>query len=437
MLVSVGNPTADPVRFAATKVRHTKCRVPSYTTSCIKTTADGAAALCFSVGTMNERFGNVSRKLQPDWAPIRRLLVGWPLRPDTWRNGGAPAQETVLRFAKSVLENTTSLNVTILVGDEQHVEHVKAIRSNNEWAETYLQNKRMSVEYLSMDDCWLRDTTPLLVRRVHGEEIDIEGVCFRFNGWGGENGGCYTSFERDAKVAASICDRYNIKRQQVEMVLEGGSVCSDGGGTLLVTEECLLNANRNATMSKCEIEKTLRDTLGVTKFIWLPFGAAFDDDTDGHVDNMAIFIRKGHVLLLWAEKEECEKQWRRSWAAYKVLRGSTDACGNELVIHKVSAPRLQRRRESEAAGVQRVSASVAKGRLEGEALCASYVNVVITEECVFAPAFGDAEADARAERELREAFAETRQRIVMVEAREIILGGGGLHCITAGIGARS
>ncbi|PXF47423.1 Agmatine deiminase [Gracilariopsis chorda] len=386
---------------------------------------------------MSEQVGAVCRKLLPDWAPMSRLLVGWPLRADTWRHGGGPAQESVMRFIKNVLMHTTGLNVTILVGDEDEVEDMKALRDDNKWAQVYLHSKRLSVEYVSMDDCWLRDTTPLFVRKVHGEDIGLEGVCFRFNAWGGDNGGCYTSYERDAKVAGIVCDRYNVESQQAEMVLEGGSVCSDGEGTLLVTEECVLNANRNAKMSKCEIENTLRDTLGVTKFIWLPFGAAFDYDTDGHVDNMAIFIRKGHVLLLWAEKEECEEQWRRSEAAYEVLQSSTDACGNALVVHKVRAPRAQRRSESEAAGVQAVSGSVARGRLEGERLCASYVNVVIAGESVFAPAFGDAQADARAERELCEAFAETGRKIVMVPAREIILGGGGLHCLTAGIGAKS
>ncbi|KAI0563800.1 agmatine deiminase [Gracilaria domingensis] len=373
-------------------------------------------------------------RLISDWAQPRHILVGWPQRQDTWRLNGAPARDAIVHFIQAVLSNTCDIHVSIIVGEGNHHKDIRDLYSKK-WPVMCLQSGRFSVEYIPMNDCWIRDTGPFLVvdRNLSDSRLDATGVCFRFNAWGGANGGCYKDCSKDSEVAALLCHRFDIEARHVNMVLEGGSISSDGQGTLLVTRECLLNANRNPQLTKQDIERTLRIKLGAQKVIWLPFGAAYDTDTDGHVDNMAIFIRPGHVLLLWADQTIFPDQYRRSKLALQVLENSTDAAGNALVIHKVTAPPTLTRSRIEANGVQNVSPSIAKARCEGERLCASYVNVVITDEAVFAPAFGDVQADNRARAELEMAFAETGQSIVMVNAREIVLGGGGFHCMTATI----
>ncbi|CAN8076782.1 unnamed protein product [Agarophyton chilense] len=371
--------------------------------------------------------------LVSDWTQPSRILVGWPQRQDTWRQKGIPARDAIVNFIHAILSSTESIHVSIIVGERNQSKYIHDLY-DKKWPDTCLvEGERLSVDHVPMNDCWIRDTGPFFITDHNATNSCPEGVCFRFNAWGGSNGGCYVEYDKDAEVGIRLCARFDIKAHHVNMVLEGGSVSSDGQGTVIVTKECLLNPNRNPEMTQDDIERTLQTNFGVSKVIWLPLGAAFDTDVDGHVDNMAMFIRPGHVLLLWADQDICPDQFQRSSLALKALHSNTDANGNPLVVHKITAPPVLIRSRIEADGVESVTPLVAKPRREGEQLCASYVNVVITNEAVFVPAFGDVDTDDRAQRELREAFAETGQKIVMINAREIVLGGGGLHCMTLAI----
>ncbi len=128
------------------------------------------------------------------------------------------------------------------------------------------------------------------------------GVDWRFNAWGGREGGLYSSWERDDRVAARVLEIEGAERYRAPLVLEGGAIHVDGEGTVLTTEECLLNRNRNPELSRGQIERTLCDYLGAEKVVWLGRGV-YDDETDGHVDNLACFARPGVVLLTWCEDE--------------------------------------------------------------------------------------------------------------------------------------
>lgn len=141
----------------------------------------------------------------------------------------------------------------------------------------------------------------------------------------------------DLLVAGKICDIERCSSYKYQMILEGGSISFDGEGTLLTTEECLLNPNRNPNMTKAEIEAELKRGLGVEKVIWLPKGLFGDVDTNGHVDNFCVFARPGEVLLSWTDDEK-DPQYPISQEAFKLLEEATDAKGRHLKIHKLAIP---------------------------------------------------------------------------------------------------
>ena len=197
-----------------------------------------------------------------------------------------------------------------------------------------LLNENVRVVEMSMNDSWFRDTGAIFVKNSDGV---VRGTNWLFNSWGGLNGGCYDYWEDDLLVAGKMCNIERIPYYKYDMILEGGSISFDGEGTLLTTEECLLNPNRNPTLTKEQIESMLKRGLGVEKVIWLPNGLFGDVDTNGHVDNFCVFARPGEVLLSWTDDVN-DPQYPISQRAYKLLEEATDAKGRHLKIHKLQIP---------------------------------------------------------------------------------------------------
>ena len=159
---------------------------------------------------------------------------------------------------------------------------------------------------------------------------------WEFNAWGGLDGGLYFPWAEDDLVAAKVCELEDSPRYRAPFVLEGGSVHVDGEGTCLTTEECLLNPNRNPSLSRDDIESRLGAYLGVEKVIWLPRGV-FGDETDGHIDNLACFTRPGRVLLSWSDQVG-DPQTEISAEARQVLESATDARGRRLEVGLLPSP---------------------------------------------------------------------------------------------------
>jgi agmatine deiminase len=197
----------------------------------------------------------------------------------------------------------------------------------------------------------------------------------------------------------------------------------DGEGTLITTEECLLNHNRNPELGRDEIEQYLMDYLGLEKIIWLPRGT-YNDETDGHVDNICCYVRPGVVALTWTDDKE-DPQYEISREALEVLERETDAKGRRLEVHKIQQPTPVLITEEEAAGVDSFEGTLP--RELGDRLAASYINFYIATGGIIAPQFNDP-ADGPALDKLRELFPD--RTVVGVSAREILLGGGNIHCIT-------
>ena len=209
---------------------------------------------------------------------------------------------------------------------------------------------------------------------------------------------------------------------EFNQIVEGGSIHIDGEGTLITTEECLLNVNRNPHLTKEDIELKLKYYLGIQKIIWLPLGLAGDDDTDGHIDNFCCFVCPGHVLLSWTDDME-HAHYPRCQIAYEILSQTQDAQGRSLMITKIPIPSTMYYTEEDC---QSLDGSCL--RTVGNVLAGSYVNFYLTNNHgLVCPAFHVVE-DSIAQEILQAVFPD--RTIVPVYSKDILLGGGNIHCIT-------
>ena len=240
----------------------------------------------------------------------------WPERPDNWRLGGKPAQKVFVEVANTIGKYEP---VTVCVNKGQ-------FSNAREQLAPYVK-----VVEMSNDDSWIRDCGATFVVNDKGE---LRGVDWTFNAWGGLVDGLYFPWDQDDKIAQKMCELEQADSYRLDdFVLEGGSIHVDGEGTVMVTEECLLSEGRNPQLTKEEIEKKLCDYLGCEKVLWIKEGI-YNDETNGHVDNMCNFVRPGEVVLAWTEDEN-DPQYKRSHDAYEYLSNETDAKGRKLVVHKL------------------------------------------------------------------------------------------------------
>ena len=344
-------------------------------------------------------------RMPAEWEPHAGTWMIWPERPDNWRLGAKPAQQAFAAVAAAIAEAEP---VTMLV-------------SPGQW-ENARQRLPACVRLVEMttNDAWCRDTGPSFVTSEDGR---LRGNDWRFNAWGGFDGGLYAPWDQDDRVAAKILEIENAPRYRAPIILEGGAIHVDGEGTLLTTQECLLNPNRNPSLDRDEIEAQLAARLGIEKTIWLGPGL-FHDETDGHIDNLACFARPGVVALTCCEDPE-DPQYAISQDAFERLSTATDARGRKLEIVKLPMPGPLYMTDSEAAGIDVSEASAS--RQGGARLAASYANYYIANGLVVMPLL-DPKTDGAAVEII--AALHPDRRVVGIEAREILLGGGNIHCIT-------
>jgi agmatine deiminase len=344
-------------------------------------------------------------RMPAEWEPHAGCYLVWPERPDNWRLGAKPAQRAFARVAEAIAEAEP---VTVLVSAAQYVNARERLPLH------------VRVVEMSTNDSWVRDTGPSFVVNGSGE---LRAVSWRFNAWGGLRGGLYFPWDADDMVGPKVSDLERVQRYLPDLVLEGGSIDVDGEGTVLTTEECLLNANRNPDLSREEIEEVLRTHLGASSIIWLPRGVHLDE-TDGHIDNFARFAAPGVVTLTWTDDRD-DPQWEISNEALEILERAVDAEGRPLQVVKLHQPGPITITAEEAAGVDAVPG--VQRRTEGERLAGSYVNSYIGNGIVVLPVFDDPH-DAAAIATYEQLFP--GRRIIPVPGREILLGGGNVHCIT-------
>ena len=340
-----------------------------------------------------------------EFEPHAGCWMAWPERPDNWRLGAKPAQRAFAAVAAAI---AASEPVTMAVSDTQF-EHCRSVLPPS-----------VRVVELSTDDAWMRDIGPTFLL---DDARDLRGVDWRFNAWGGLDGGLYFPWDRDDRAAAKVLEIERAPRYRAPLVLEGGSIHADGDGTVMTTEQCLLNANRNPALTREQIERALCEYLGAEKVLWLGRGLC-DDETDGHVDNLACFVRPGVVLLSWSD-DPSDPRHQISLDALRRLEAATDARGRSLEVVLLPLPSAVTITADEASGVDAVAGTLP--RRAGDRLAASYVNFYIASSRIVFPLL-DERRDEEAADVVRRCFPE--REVVGVPAREILLGGGNIHCIT-------
>jgi agmatine deiminase len=321
--------------------------------------------------------------MPPEWGPHSGCLVSWPCKEDTWCGYW---NEVKTAYAETIEAIGVFEPVFVLSDPSTLMEAREAV------------GKEAHVMEVPLDDSWIRDNGPIFVTSESGEGAIAH---FGFNGWGGR----FPPFDRDAKVPEILSGRMGLRRYIAPMVLEGGAICVDGEGTLLTTESCLLNPNRNPGLSRERVEEILRSYLGVSKILWLRQGI-YKSMIDGHIDGVAAFIRPSTVILASTEDESdpnCEVM-RTNRA---MLETMTDARGRPIEIIDFPMPRLR--------------------EIEGNRIAPCYTNFYIAQGGIVAPMFGEAN-DEVALGLLRGLFP--NHQVVGVRSEYIGVGGGEIHCIT-------
>ncbi|HIY97247.1 MAG TPA: agmatine deiminase [Candidatus Borkfalkia excrementigallinarum] len=343
-----------------------------------------------------------------EFSPHAGCLMIWPSRPGSWGKDPKDARRAFAEIIRAIAE---SERVYLIASDA----------SAEEFLRDQIADGRVVLLNIPVNDAWARDTGPTFV--TDGKEI--RGVDWRFNAWGGEVDGLYADYREDDALASAFCRHLGVKCYNAHpFVLEGGSIHSDGEGTLLVTEECLLSKGRNPALTKKQIEERLKEYLSAEKIVWLPYGI-YNDETNGHIDNICAFTAPAEVVLAWTD-DESDPQYARSLADFRVLSEVRDAKGRPLKIIKLplpSKPVTVTKEEAE----QIECAPGETPRTKGERLAASYVNFYIANKAVIVPQFGD-KNDEVALGALAKLFP--TRKIVPVMTRSVLVGGGNIHCIT-------
>ncbi|MER5208250.1 agmatine deiminase family protein [Streptomyces sp. NPDC002825] len=257
------------------------------------------------------------------------------------------------------------------------------------------------------DDLWIRDFGPTFVVAPGA----VAGVDTNFNGWGKTGTSYAQPYANDAAAAATLLAQYGVPRVQAGFVGEGGSLETDGQGTLLATVSSLVNSNRNPGMSRDQVEQAVKAALGIDKVIWVP-GLAGQDITDCHIDCLARFVAPGQVILD-QPGPGTDPKWVAVYNETKqILLGASDAQGRRLTVTELPGPDRSRIR----------------GKDRGSAFLSSYTNYYTANGAVLVPQFGDGYADGVAYSILAAAYP--GRNIVQLDIDNIATGGGGIHCAT-------
>lgn len=340
-----------------------------------------------------------------EFEPHSGCWMLWPERPDNWREAARPAQHAFAAVAAAIAEFEP---VTIGVSASEY----QVARA--------LLDPRIRLVEISHDDSWMRDVGPTFVVDKRGA---VRGVDWHFNAWGGLQDGLYFPWDQDDLVARKVLEIEGRERYRAPLINEGGAIHVDGEGTALVTEECLLNINRNPLLNRERLEGYLRDYLNVSRIIWLGKGV-FNDETDGHIDNLACFVRPGQVCLTWTDNKR-DPQYAISLDAWERLNDERDAQGRRLKVTRLPMPGPLTLSAKEAGGI--IAREGTKPRTAGERLAASYVNFYIANGGIVMPLL-DSRTDRAAVACVKRLFP--GRKVSGVPAREVLLGGGNIHCIT-------
>ena len=363
-----------------------------------------------------------------EFEPHQGCIMIWPERPGSWIYEARAARRAFRNVIAAIAE---SEHVYVAVS-ERAWESAEQMLCKDIATEKWQRNVELFLA--ETDDAWARDVAPtFIIKKGCCDLPQVRAINWEFNAWGGAVDGLYASWERDNAFAAFFAEKYGYALcNAAPFVLEGGSIHSDGEGTIMVTESCLLSAGRNPSLTKEQITEKLLYYLGAKKVLWLPRGI-YMDETNEHVDNVCAFLRPGEVVLAWTENQN-DPQYELSKQCLDYLESESDARGRKLVVHKLPIPDVPVCLTKEE--VQGYAFEEGEDTREaGERLAASYVNFYFSNEAIVMPVFGgeNEESDCRAVRLMQE--WNPNRKVIPIYARDILVGGGNIHCITQQIPA--
>jgi agmatine deiminase len=317
-----------------------------------------------------------------EWAEHSCCWMAWPCRAGLW----ADAEGTQRTYAE--VANTIARFEPLKMLAPTHT--LDAARA--------LLGEGVELVEMSIDDSWARDSGPNFLVNAAGE---VAGSTWEFNAWGGK----YDPYDQDALMGSRILKHAGAREFTSRLIAEGGGVTVDGEGTVITTESCFLNKNRNPDWTRAEVEAELCRTLGAEKVIWIP-GDVTDTETDGHIDGIAAFIEPGRVLVE-VNPDKSDPHYEIGQINTEALKNQTDAKGRKLQLEFIDE-------------------GIYHPGIWNEG-CSSYVNTYLANGAVIVSGYGY-ERDAGAVETYRKLYPE--REVVQVQINDIAVGGGGVHCIT-------
>lgn len=329
-----------------------------------------------------------------EWTQHERTFISWPIQasmvyPEHYEAVCASYAEIITAIAEFE-------PVTVVINPDDE----GLVRS-------FVKQENVTLLPIQHNDAWLRDNGPTFIQNAEGK---LAGVNWRFNAWGGK----YSPWDLDDAVAPQILKHTGITQFDAPLFMEGGSIHTDGEGTILTTEECLLNVNRNPELNREQIEAYVKEFTGSDVIIWLERGLS-GDETDGHVDNIACFVAPGKVIIQVCDDPQ-DENYAITQTNLAILEQARDAKGRKIEIVKLQQP-------------PRVD-------YEGSRLTLSYLNFYFVNGGIILPVFGGtaAETDQMAIDTLASLFPD--RRIRTVNGMGVIKEGGNVHCTTQQMPAR-
>ena len=325
-----------------------------------------------------------------EWEKQEAIWLSWPKNPVTWPKRVAQVQSIYVRIIEII---GSYQKINLLVDDERTENEVRA----------RLEKDKVSADnlffyHIPTEDAWIRDYGPTFV----AGDKSLGMVHWIFNSWGNK----YKKLKADTIIPEKINEKLKLEYFTPKIILEGGSIDVDGEGTVLVTEQCLLNKNRNPSLSRDQIEQYLSEYLNIDKVLWLKNGID-GDDTDGHVDDISRFVLPS-VVITCIEKDETDSNYLPLMENFRRLTSMTDAKNRQLSIVKLPMPKKM-------------------FALPDKPLPASYANFLITNKTVLVPVFQQ-KSDETALSILKELFSS--RDVLGIPCNDVIWGGGTIHCLS-------
>ena len=335
-------------------------------------------------------------RMPAEWEKHSATLLTWPHNRETWPGERLKRVEAVYSDIIQTLHQYEK--VYLLAADNSVKQRAEEILNDK------IQNPaNLEIIERSVNDVWARDYGPIMVRSAAGTVTITD---WEYNAWGGK----YPPWSDDNSVPEFLSKKFKFERVQPGIVLEGGSIDTNGNGILLTTESVLLNPNRNPGLSKQEIESTLAEYLGIEKVIWLKNGLA-GDDTDGHIDDIARFVNKNTIVAALPE-DTSDVNYRALKDNYEILKSAADLNGKLFNIITIPMP------------VTKIEGTTVDG---SEYVPASYANFYLANGVVLLPLY-----DEKYDEEMIELFSDLfpERDIAGIECSDLVWGQGSIHCIT-------